>query len=537
MPSEPSPPRPARKDNSVAPNHNPTPLDALFIFLAAGTLLLLLLWIVSQFLSPDKFNTLPEWLVGLASNLWAKIALGSGTVLSLIFRRWLVKKPAPNYLVWVPGLMLFMIASLFAVGLLVHWLVVPPPAIIPETITLRLPPPPASIGEVFKIDGRPQMMIVELNPGSYRQIREASGTSNYTVTFSSTFPIPPKGNVVIEANWVRTSSRFSQDNTVDYHICLQPTFKSLYKELKLQVECANGTCQRGEDEAGGLMVMCPSDGEADRLEIPKVYASTLAPISKRPGWVVPSLETLEKMQDRQRLGFTRFEIQYQPSAAARAADSFFYAISVNDQPVYIDNFSPEVLRQGLAADNNVIRFALENLDFSGRNQGSEKIQIVFVFLAQGKEVLRQVLERDYVALRDAPTVELVNGGGRFVWNGTYVRPRIEDRFDVQVSSTRDAQVAMNAKSAFDRLRASYQGTPVVMVIRPPFLGNTYYGLVLGLVQPTSQVKFTFTEDEAVQICRWAKANEELKAKRIVQRDLLLYDESTSRPIAHHQGCG
>src|SRR5262249_28111762 len=147
----------------------------------------------------------------------------------------------------------------------------------------------------------------------------------------------------------------------------------------------------------------------------------------------------------------------------------------------------------------------------GQNHGKEAISLTLVILHAGKEMMRQSIERDYVALRDpAPLLPIQNAAGVFTWTGKYVKPRNENRYEVFVSSTLQPQLAMDAKKRYATLGLTYSGSGTIMVVRPPLAKNPSYGLVLGLVQPTSQVQFTFTKDEALAICKWGNAQSGLR---------------------------
>jgi hypothetical protein len=169
------------------------------------------------------------------------------------------------------------------------------------------------------------------------------------------------------------------------------------------------------------------------------------------------------------------------------------------------------------------------LDFDVVDESAYSVVERVVILKAGKEILRQQVERDYVALRDpAPVSPMENAAGMFTWNGSYVKPKNENRFEVFVSSTRDPRLAMNAKARYEALGLSYSGKGTVMVVRPPLRANPSYGLVLGLIQPTQQVQFTFAKEEAEAVCKCVRVQANLAGtKGLLRPNVYLYDNYTN----------
>jgi hypothetical protein len=172
--------------------------------------------------------------------------------------------------------------------------------------------------------------------------------------------------------------------------------------------------------------------------------------------------------------------------------------------VYIDGFPPGSSTTPLVQGKNVIKFGLENLNFSGQNGGREKMKVTIVVLHGGRELLKENIERYYVALRDATPTQHENAAGTFTWQGAYIKSKNENRYEVFISSTPNPDLAMQAKRQFERDQVTRSGKPLVMVIRPPLNKNANYGLVLGEVQPSQQVQFTFPKQQALELCKWAQ---------------------------------
>lgn len=235
--------------------------------------------------------------------------------------------------------------------------------------------------------------------------------------------------------------------------------------------------------------------------IPALLAQGPGGSETGPGWRVPSLATLQQMKDTKRAGYTEFSIKASSLSGLEAADRFRYQISANGAPLYIDGWPPEdMLKQFNASQGLDFSFGLENLSFSGADKGCENIDVVLEFRKGGIPIKTIRLSRQYAALRDAvPEVQSVDGHS-FTWSGTYVKPKNEDRAEVFVTTT-DAARAVQTKSRIGAANLSYQGMPVIGVIRPP-LDKENYGIVVGLVQPSGQVKFTFDPTFAQQFKNW-----------------------------------
>ena len=250
---------------------------------------------------------------------------------------------------------------------------------------------------------------------------------------------------------------------------------------------------------------------------------------REPGWVVPSLETLDKMSDRERVGYTRFDIRFTPTGAAAAADQYYSILRANDMPIYIDGFLPDKtvypLQRGA---ENWITFALENLNFTGEYDGYEKINLTVVFLKNEREICRQSLERRYAALLDMPDEPpTATPVGSFTWTGKYVVPLRENKYEILLASASTPANAKRAKAIFDQSGLFVGTQRAVMVVRPPLRkppNIVAWGLMLGLQMPTSQVQFTFNREEAQQLCHWAaKVAAQGRGGNLIRSDLKRYE--------------
>jgi hypothetical protein len=538
-----------RKQTSVTPGFagaSPTPLDTLFILFASVFLLLLLLWI----LYGDRYGHLPGWVEDSVKGIWSKVIVGAGAAGTLALRKWLYKStPSPNYLLWIPGITILLIGTLFLVKQVMP---APPPTPTTASTHYHLP---------IRFSAEPLQADNALNTSDAREISFRPQDAKRPIYIPLDKPeelglysyddvnVPDSGE--FKAEIIHRAILSHLVNTAldsrEYLLCIKnnpkkpfpSSFSSDSTKPMLKLACSKDP-KTGEkrclsvDQGPGYLMSCDDIAE-NRGLLPVVYAAS-AEQAREPRWVVPSLDTLDKMTDRERVGYTRFYVSFTPAGQAASADQYYYVVRVNDKTIFIDGFSPEKFIYPLQkGTTNWISFGLENLNFTGQYEGFEKLQLTIVFLNGESEVYRQELQRNYVALRDAPEVTIDSPIGAFHWNGKYVVPKNEDKYEVLLASANCGDPVqrecidrtMNAKVHFDQGGLKFNDKPIVMVVRPPLRIPPSYGLALGQIQPTSQVQFTFSEDEAKRLCHWAlEQRGKSAAGNLIQSNLRIYEVAT-----------
>ena len=276
--------------------------------------------------------------------------------------------------------------------------------------------------------------------------------------------------------------------------------------------------------------------------IPAAHAQTTEAF-----WSVPSIETLESRvasEDLTGIGYTHFNIRSAQSLNIDA-DAFYYDLRINGQTV---------LENGLYSDFNAkiydpnaplnIDFGLQNLNFSGRLSGCDEMSIDIHFLKNAKPVGESISwQRSYVSLRDAREKQLTIGDNILSWTGGYKRASKEFDSEVFVNSIfvhKDLNFAdnltaikktqedmVNMKGDFDRANLTFDGKPLVAVIRPP-LTQTSYGLAVGVVEESGQIRYTFAYSIAKELKDYLLSLREQgqQFKRIIRHDSNIY---TLRP--------
>ena len=530
----PNRPTPGRADGEGRPN--PTPLDALFIVSAAVTLLLFLLWIETG--GGSQYSNAPAFLVDLAKSTVAKLSFLGGSAGALLLRKYIDKSPSPNYLIWIPSFLAILIAALFVLRF-----AMPQKqeagGITELGVRLSLDKPPALFQKHHQA-GIPDFTLIEFQPRKWDSIQGVYFDPNLAIAgfpYSTRLDLSPGQAIEAYIKLVPIESEQRQsDQDHDYRIMLHPTGAnpSPGADLLSKLTCVNGECTpaKGDPFVSGLGSGARTEDSQGGLEV--VFADEQIRQSREPGWNVPSISTLQKMTDRERVGYTLFDVSFTPEGEAAQADKFYFALRVNDQPIYIDGLSPGLQKERLQPGAvNHIAFGLENLNFTGQYQGYEKLHLSVFFLKEDAVVFRQDLDREYVALRDAAPISAIQtSAGSFEWTGKYVVPKNENKYEVMAASSACGDPprkdcvdrAVNAKQQFDRAGLKLDGKQVVMVVRPPLRIPPAYGLTLGLIKPSGQVQFTFDADEAAQVCHWAVGQiGQSKAGGLIQANLRRYE--------------
>jgi pimeloyl-ACP methyl ester carboxylesterase len=228
-------------------------------------------------------------------------------------------------------------------------------------------------------------------------------------------------------------------------------------------------------------------------------------------WVVPSLAAIADIPAKQRKSYTEYLVRSGPLAGTEAATHVTFGIAVNGTEVHIDGWPPH--SEALAYTGRAgldISFALENLGFSGGLDGHERISVE-VRIHGGDRLLRaETLALSAVSYRHVPRVVHRLSKGDVAETQGWYRPASEfDRFEIIMAVKQELANIQTDRREIDRRKRVYAGQPVVGVIRPPRVDNPWYGLTLGLKQPTGQVQATFTRNEAVSLCQELLADPKL----------------------------
>jgi hypothetical protein len=478
------------------------PIDSIIILLIGCTLTLFVLWIASHFGGTDL--NLPSFIQGAYSNIWTYLTGAGGSTLLMV-----LKKPGmqrPNYLVWSFAVTFGLLVLAFGIALTKHLFPQPVHPLALLKFRVRFPNGENPILSFSQSQPRvtdfPPTVAVD-NDEHYRGLH-----------YFENVVWPQPATPLLVATATRASLVSTQtdkpDRPMTFCIKQSPNPPTNTSEPEIHMQCVEGgQCGFDLDDYGwAVAAECRENaGQSHSFFglMTEVRAQTTEETVKKPGWRVPSLMTLRKMTDSERVGFTEFTIKSDSIPGVQKADSLRYEIFANGLPLYVDGRPPEYMLAEFDASKGLdFSFGMENLSFSGADKGCEDIFIQLEFLAGGLPIKEVQLARRYGALRDATPEEIASSdGAKFAWTGKYIKPLTEDREEVFLVSTTDLYEAMRDKASLDQVPLKYNGMDVVGVLRPP-LDRPIYGVVIGLRQQSGQVKFTFDVATANKLLAWSR---------------------------------
>jgi hypothetical protein len=519
-----------------APAKRPTPdstggfIDVLGILLVALPLTVLLLAIGAQLAGQQVMNTLPDWVMKASGEVWTW-ATGAGGVLTILLRAG-NKNVWRTYLRWILGITFSFIACTLAIAVVLVKLSPKPSPAQPQvtsqgTIPLRLRvtlkqdgTPPASNAPSDIRFGFDEKLPTNLTgSGSGFQVDRKTGAI-WPNNVLADFPLP---GGTLAASVYRTTidsvgGSIGDVQNVPWSMCLtrKTADPAGHPEHFARLDCTEGIgCKATENEDPGwfdVKLQCPEFINPKPLLtapqstgwIPTVHAAGPSPPNENAkAWGIPSLATLKKLAPTRRTGYTEFNINSKSLNGIAQADTVYYSIRVNGEVALIDGLPewstglPFKPANGLAFD-----FGLQNLNFTGDGDGCERIGVSFSFRKDDRELRRIDLSRLYSALRNPTNVERTLPDGSIIdWGGAYRPSNGEGQFDVLQGSKEVLANAQKLKQDIDAQKVNgkpvmFNGLQVVGVLRAPLRTPPVYGIMLGLLQPNGQLRFTFDSDTA-----------------------------------------
>jgi hypothetical protein len=501
-------------------------LDTLVILALGVTLALLILWAAGHVLGRDLFSAPPSWLSATISSVWGFLTAGGASVL-LGALRYLIdrRRPTPNYILWTGATALCFLFAIGSSALLLGLLESRVAGTRPEELDLKFivafPERPSSLPNVSYLHKKPvwkgPRVLAPQPAGHYEErIRLPDSGEQYVGEFHR----------AVLTSELRDDAQARVTRLCFVRAHTQPARDKRHVVLNCR---EGGGCVVDRDDPGWAE---PCD---QRTQVPGWIAEAVAQESRAqnsPGWRVPALDTLRS--GREGMGYTEFLLETGPLSKLEKATRFTYAVTVNGTPVLIDGWAPEDIRVPFDPEKGVaLSFGLENLDFSGAQSGMEAIDGTFEFQGERGSLKRTRVRLMYVALRDAPRqTAKANDGLVFTWRATYIRPRTEHKFEIFVYSNEDMRWAEERKKALDLARLSFEGREVIAVLRPRLEPSRWHGVVLGLRQPSGQIRFTFDGETATRLCRWAwSARSRGPTAEIIDRDAYRYEMEPRAPGA------
>lgn len=405
--------------------------------------------------------------------------------------------------------------------------------------------PESSPPEVLEYQQRAPRLILKKDGERERIARQRSGGFLFKVARSD-LPLPAHTYVAkVSRPEGPPSMGLPRDTT---ELCFQAT-PGLAEVSELDLDCI---------ETQGCVPKSayaePCDPVSSGWRLPGLIGTAHAAPDPRPeGWRVPSLRSLREASAETRPGYTLFEISAEPFSGFPAAHFMTLGIRINGVPIYVDGLTAHDLP--IPVDPTLpttMNLGVPNLNFRGRDYGWDDLSLRFeLFDASGRHLAAHDMGLRYAPLRDLPDHRENVFGASTVISGVYEYPKSEDRFTVVVLSARVSEEPCpstpdknlrdridHAVGRIDAAELTLDGAPVVSVVRPPrWRGdlkpprwNCAFGVALGLVEKSQQVRLSFDEETARKVCRLA-----LQARRdgvrVIDDEPYLRDLGASRNLA------
>jgi hypothetical protein len=479
-------------------------VDAIGILLVAVPLALVILALGAQIAGQDALAALPQWLTQAGKSIWTWATGGAGVITSVLRTRG--KDLWRAYLCWMLGTAFALIICTLGVARAMR----APRPIATGTLALRMHFRSNSIASPAAANTEPSWFrFDQLEPNNL-----TGQSPGFAVNKNGT--VQPQDVLVdFPAHGKRFVARVSKAITESiggvvgeiqqkpWSICLRRKDKDPGDRVAVfaNLDCAEGHgCKTSEMGDPGWVEGC--EAAVANASAPLFFFGVAEAASDGgPGWRVPSLATLRRLEPNRRSGYTEFNIRSESLVGVSDADTVYYDIKVNTATVLIDGLPkwsvglPFDPAKGLEFD-----FGLENLNFSGADGGCEHIEVALSFRKKDREVKRIEISRLYAALRNPMRVTRdIGQGSKFAWGGKYVRPAAEGKIEVLAGAVNHVDQAQRWKLLIDRAGLKYQGQSIVGVIRPPLRVPEYYGLAIGLTLPSGQVQFTFNRASAAPL--------------------------------------
>jgi pimeloyl-ACP methyl ester carboxylesterase len=292
-------------------------------------------------------------------------------------------------------------------------------------------------------------------------------------------------------------------------LCMKVTNAPMPPDRSAAIKCAEGDGCVPRD-ANGPLAACGGGGNTrapahwfDWLPLRVAAAQpSKADEPARGDWIVPRLETL--LAERSKAhgeAFSEVTITFD-GLSAEDADAITFEARINDRRLWVNGLPSWAHAQPWAKGSPVtVKFGIENLNSAGKFDGAERLDVRVLLLKDKRPMAEDTVALSFQALRTIPPSESRSRNNRPVrWSATYY-PGPQDQY--QIFAFGDAKATtLRAKIKFDDAKAAgTDGLPLVGVVRPPLKSNPNWGISVGQVLPTGQIKFSFSRDGASALCK------------------------------------
>jgi pimeloyl-ACP methyl ester carboxylesterase len=274
--------------------------------------------------------------------------------------------------------------------------------------------------------------------------------------------------------------------------------KATQRDGSAFLRCEEGRGCRPDADAPGFAESCERAGWL----WPKLVGSARAQAAMpKEHWLAPSITSLLNLPVQDRPGYTEFSINSNLVAGAEEATHLSFGVTVNNTPIMFDGIEPHQELQLFNSYAGVrINFAIENLGFSGGDNGYEKIDLDIKYWKNSVVIKEAKISKQYVSYRHAPLENIsdLRTNDVYRWVGHYRPAENRDRYEIVIGVSKDPNSIAEQKKLLDTKKLIYAEMLVVGIVRPPRVNNTYSGVTLS----SGQIRSSFTEQEAKTLCRW-----------------------------------
>lgn len=523
-------------------------LDILFILFLSAVINLFILWSAAQISGHELFEALPDYMTNGVTVFWTFLSgAGIGILRSFLQQQSTTEnlsKPLLSAIAittFIFLLAIFFITLLF-VKLKSEELVGGVDVDVDLTFDLKFKD---GSGISYDLDKPINLSFFQLSP-EYSKVNLAKYDDNRYHVRSIDMPRIGKNYVANFRPIPQTSSKQNQSpETFLTSICFKYK-KNIENKINLNLTCIETESCNVNAESLNFIGSC-SNNEASLIEsfslVRSAHASSDVEAGSKAGWIAPSLNSLRKMTNRERVGYTVFNIRSEPMAALAQASILTFEVMANETPVYFDGWPTKYNRVPFNPQKGInIDFALENLNFSGSKGGEDEISILIEFFdsndnpiidSSGNPKTLLSLKRRYVPLRDAEIEKFNFNEIEITWEGKYIVAKNENKYEVMILSSFNKTATSYEHKKLSSAGMVMDGLPIVSILRPPRDDNNSWGVSVGIVQDTGQIKFTYNKEEAKKMCAFVLEQRKNPALRFIREDSFRYEveKRISRPCS------